>query len=224
MDDQELSTLVRTRATRFTASGRLHAAIVTQIALQSVARENKRTFVDRLSGWFQIVGLGNYRVWVGFATGVLLTVAIGWTIPHIHSQAISDQDFVSFHIKAMGAGPLFEVASSDRHTVKPWFQGKLDYSPEVIDLSEDGFPLLGGRVDTVRGQPTAALVYTLRKHYINVFQRPSELQQDPKRTGQRGFSVITWSDGRMELWVVSDAEVSELDRFIQAWRSKAATR
>ena len=224
MDDKELSTLVRTRATRFKASERLRAAVVTQIALQSVAREKRRTFVDRLSGWLQIAGFGDYKGWVGFATGVLFTVAIGWTIPQLHSQTISDQDFVNFHIKAMGAGPLFEVASSDRHTVKPWFQGKLDYSPEVIDLSEDGFPLLGGRVDTVKGQPTAALVYTLRKHFITVFQRPSELQQDPKRTDQRGLSVIKWSDGKMTLWLISDGEVSELDRFIQAWRSKAAAR
>ena len=224
MDDQELSALIRTRATHFKASKSLRAAVVTHIALQSVAREQKRTLGDKIFGWLQIAGFGDSRVWVAFASGVLLTVAVVWTIPQIRSQGISDQDVVSLHVRAMGAGPLFEVSSSNRHTVKPWFQGKLDYAPEVVDLSEDGFELLGGRVDSVKGRPTAALVYTLRKHYFSVFQWPSESQQEPLPSDQRGFNVVKWSDGKMALWLVSDAQISELERFANAWRSRVAKK
>lgn len=224
MDDQELSELIRTRATRFKASESLRAAVTTHIALQSVAREEKRTLGDKIFGWLQIVEFGDFRVWAAFASGVLLTLAIVWTIPQIRSPAMSDQDVVSLHVRAMAAGPLFEVSSSNRHTVKPWFQGKLDYAPEVVDLSEDGFELLGGRVDSLKGQPTAVLVYSLRKHYISVFQWPSESLQEPRGSDQRGFNVIKWSDGKMALWLVSDAQISELERFANAWRGRVAKK
>jgi anti-sigma factor RsiW len=122
----------------------------------------------------------------------------------------------------MGAGPLFQVASSDRHTVKPWFQGKLDYAPEVPDLHDAGFELLGGRIDKVRGHDTAALAYQLRKHIISVYVMPTGTEVSAKRLQQRGFNIVRWSDGVMQIWAVTDADASELERFETAWRSKFA--
>jgi anti-sigma factor RsiW len=223
MNDEELSAAIRKHATRHVASERLRAAVATQIALQSAARDDERGLGARLGGYLELAGSGGRGVWLGLLTGVLLTLSIGWFVSRIPTRLAVDADFVQYHVRAMGAGPLFDVASSDRHAVKPWFQGKLDYAPEVVDVSEAGFPLLGGRIDAINGRSTAALVYSARQHLINVFELPSSEQRDPRITQHRGFNIVQWSDGVMQLWVVSDLDALELERFAQAWASRVAS-
>jgi anti-sigma factor RsiW len=115
------------------------------------------------------------------------------------------------------ASHLTDVASTDQHTVKPWFNGKLDFSPPVSDLSASGYPLIGGRLDYLRGRPVAALVYQHRKHLINVFAWPDEGAADsetPPRT-QQGYHVIRERRGGMAYWIVSDLNSEELSAFAQ---------
>jgi anti-sigma factor RsiW len=133
-------------------------------------------------------------------------------------------ELVADHVRALKTGSLFEVASNDRHTVKPWFQGKLDYAPTVIDLEAEGFPLLGGRVEHVAGAPVAALAYASRRHILNVFVWPADREQPPQRSQRSGFNLLHWSDGAMQVWVVSDLDAVEIERFGQAWRSRTAAR
>ncbi len=119
---------------------------------------------------------------------------------------------VSSHIRSLMASHLTDVASTDQHTVKPWFNGKLDFSPPVVDPSTSGYPLVGGRLDYVRGRPVAALVYQRRKHLINVFVWPDEGARDsnaPPRT-QQGYHVIHETHGGMSYWIVSDLNPGEL--------------
>lgn len=124
-------------------------------------------------------------------------------------------DAVSGHLRSLMAEHLTDVASSDRHTVKPWFAGRLDSAPPVIDLTADGFPLVGGRLDYLDGQPAAALVYRHRQHVINLFIRPADAERDaaPRLVSRRGFGVLSWRENGMAYWAVSDLNAADLEAF-----------
>ena len=119
------------------------------------------------------------------------------------------------HVRSLMAGPLTDVASTDRHTVKPWFAGRVDFSPTVVDLVNDGFPLVGGRLDYIDHHPAAALVYKRREHAINVFVWPqvSGSPSHATRSDARGYHVISWTRGGVAVWIVSDLALVELDDF-----------
>jgi anti-sigma factor RsiW len=124
------------------------------------------------------------------------------------------------HITALASERVFEVRSSNQHTVKPWFQGKLDFSPPVPDLAAAGFPLVGGRVDVVEGRRIAALVYHRREHVIDVFVSPARggVAGSDTRT-IRGFNERHWVHADLSLWAVSDLNGRELAEFVQAFES-----
>jgi anti-sigma factor RsiW len=122
-------------------------------------------------------------------------------------------ELVDAHLRSLGRpGRLFDVESTDRHTVKPWFAGKLPFAPDVIDAQAAGFTLLGGRVDYLEGQPVAALSYRYRLHVVNVFERPVAPPRDePARVdSRRGFSLVHWTRGGLEYYAVSDLASGEL--------------
>jgi anti-sigma factor RsiW len=132
-------------------------------------------------------------------------------------------DVVDRHIGALASERVFEVRSSNQHTVKPWFQGKLDFSPPVADLAAAGFPLVGGRIDAIGGRRVAALVYQRREHVIDVFVSPARagIATGDTRT-IRGFQERHWMHADLSLWAVSDLNARELAEFVQAFES--ATR
>jgi anti-sigma factor RsiW len=128
------------------------------------------------------------------------------------------QDVVADHVRALMEKHLFDVRSSDQHTVKPWFLGKLDFSPPVEDLTPLGFPLVGGRLDYVAGRSIAALVYQRRLHTINVFIWPAADTGGALTDARsvRGFQVRHWTRDAMAFWAVSDLNDVELDQFVHA--------
>ena len=130
------------------------------------------------------------------------------------------REIVAAQIRATLPGHLTDVVSSDRHTVKPWFAGKLDYSPPVIDLADEGFPLEGGRLDYLGGRTVAALVYGRRLHVINLFVWPSAPISDDQTSSESGFHTVHWTAGGMAFWAVSDLESADLARFRDAFRSR----
>lgn len=123
---------------------------------------------------------------------------------------------LSSHVRSLLPEQLTEVASSDQHTVKPWFAGKLDFSPPVTDLAAEGFPLVGGRVDVLDGRPVAALVYRRRLHVINLFSWPSAQGPipPPGMSERNGYHMVAWSRSGMAFAAISDVEPRELNRFV----------
>jgi anti-sigma factor RsiW len=115
-------------------------------------------------------------------------------------------------------GHLEDVVSTDQHTVKPWFDGKLDFAPPVKDLAAAKFPLLGGRLDYLNGRAVAALVYGRDKHLIDLFIWPDRGSATPVATVRNGYNAVHWSDGGMTFWAVSDLEARELREFARLWQ------
>jgi anti-sigma factor RsiW len=146
------------------------------------------------------------------ATGLVLTVIRG-----NQEQTIADE-VVSAHIRSLQAGHLMDVETSDQHTVKPWFNGRVDVAPPVVDLTAEGFTLLGGRLDYIDSEPVAAIIYQRRKHLINLFvAQHLGTKRAPRTVAEsiQGFNVRHWSEDGLNLWAVSDIVGDELDEFVQ---------
>jgi anti-sigma factor RsiW len=122
-------------------------------------------------------------------------------------------DIVANHVRSMMANHITDVASSDSHTVKPWFGGKLDYSPPTKDLSEQGFRLIGGRLDYLDHRSVGALVYQRNQHFINLFVWPSNstLVKPEDQLTRQGYNLIHWTSSGMTYWLVSELNSTELN-------------
>ena len=195
---ETLAKLVR-GAPYYSAPDRLRARVL--------AQSTRSTSVRRVLTW---------------AASAVLVLSVGagmtlWRSAANHGDAVADE-VVNSHVRSLMANHLFDVQSTDLHTVKPWFLGKVDFSPPVVDLASNGFPLVGGRLDYVGGRPVAALVYQRQKHTINVFVSPED--DDPSDRDfvltVRGFNVRHWIYNGMSFWAVSDLNGVELGEFAKA--------
>jgi len=128
---------------------------------------------------------------------------------------------IAAHVRSLLADHLTDVASSDQHTVKPWFQGKLDYSVPVADRAAEGFPLVGGRLDYLENTPAASLVYRRARHVVNLFAWPGKRGGDEplQRISRRGYNVFSWARNGMQYWAISDLDETELRKFVELVRS-----
>ena len=127
------------------------------------------------------------------------------------------------HVRSLLANHVTDVASTDQHTVKPWFQGKLDFSPPVPDLSAHGYSLTGGRLDYLLDRPVAALVYFRRLHPINVFIWPAGNgnEEAVEKISRQGYHIRRWQESGMTYWAISDMSDHDLDEFVELFQKQA---
>jgi len=198
---QRLRAAVRSGAMRYPAPPALRAG------LHSALRRENPSVLTMLS---------HSRRWLGLAACLAIAVALTWTVARTGSGISAEdalvQEVVSGHVRSLMADHLTDVPSSDRHTVKPWFNGKLDYAPPVVDLEAQGYPLTGGRLDYLQGRPVAALVYRARQHPINLFVWPSEggTDGDVRQLERDGYHLASWTHAGMAYQAVSDVNAEEL--------------
>jgi anti-sigma factor RsiW len=171
----------------------------------------------RARAWY---ALPNWRWAAAFAVLAVFSVTWWQLVSGLrgpsNDQRIQAEVFAS-HVRSLEANHLMDVASTDQHTVKPWFDGKLDFSPPVEDLASNGYPLVGGRLDYLEGQEVAALVYQRRKHFINVFVWPDASGVSSARGVEswRGYNLRRWSRGGFQFWSASDVSAADLTEFVR---------
>jgi anti-sigma factor RsiW len=152
---------------------------------------------------------------MGSAVSAIAATGLFAVVLHNDDQQRIESELVSAHLRSLQAGHLTDVISTDQHTVKPWFNGKLDVSPPVIDLTAQGFTLIGGRLDYVDAREIGAVVYKRRQHVINLFvaQTANTERRPATMTTLQGFNIRRWSDHGLNYWAVSDIGADELTEF-----------
>jgi mycothiol system anti-sigma-R factor len=166
--------------------------------------------------------------WLALAAAIILAAIIASNFlprlrPPTSDQFLATQ-LIASHIRSLMADHITDVASSDQHTVKPWLDTKLDFAPPVVDLSREGFPLIGGRLDYLDNRPVAALVYGRRKHFINLFVWPAapDDAKTPKTITREGYQLLHWADLDFNYWAVSDVNLNDLQLFKQKFETRTA--
>jgi anti-sigma factor RsiW len=200
---RSLSSAIQNRGLRFTAPPSLKRKV--QAAIRAANPDVKRS-------------LFNWR-WAGALVSAVLVVVAGLVLTaqrqKSSEEALLVDGIVSSHVRSMMASHITDVASSDSHTVKPWFGGKLDYSPPAKDLTALGFRLVGGRLDYLENRPVAAVVYQRSQHFINLFVWPATntaIKPEDQLTRQ-GYNIIHWTQAGMTYWLVSELNLAELSEF-----------
>ena len=208
-----LRSILREKGPRYSAPTHLRRRV------QASARSPQG--VGRLHGW---APMGWLQFAGSLAAAALLsaTVTYYWVLSSNADRVVDN--VVDAHVRGLVTNHPTDVASSDRHTVKPWFNGKLDFAPPVKDLEAEGFPLVGGRLDYVEGRSVATLLYRHRQHWISVFVWPDQTDKDtaPSSFSKRGYDVAQWRAEGLRFYVVSDISRSELGRFVALVRGQNA--
>jgi mycothiol system anti-sigma-R factor len=194
-------------------------------ASRSAARENHASLTSRWAKRRPVLPEIPWN-WLALAAAIILAAIIASSFlprlrPPTSDQFLATQ-LIASHVRSLMADHLTDVASSDQHTVKPWLDTKLDFAPPVIDLSSEGFPLIGGRLDYLDNRPVAALVYGRRKHFINLFVWPaaSDEAKAPKTITREGYQLLHWADLDFNYWAVSDVNANDLQLFKQQFETR----
>jgi anti-sigma factor RsiW len=176
------------------------------------------------------VGMGGRQVgtsWRAMAASVMLALVVGSGGTWFALQPAGNRvaaEAVDSHMRALMATQQVDVVSSDRHTVKPWFNGRIPQAPRVLDLAQDGFPLVGGRIDVIGGTPVPTLVYRHRQHVISLLAIPASGRGGAAPRAINGYNLAGWTADGTAYWAVSDLAAADLEKFAQLFRSAPADR
>jgi anti-sigma factor RsiW len=211
---------------------RIQASLRGEIAerpLESVWRDMRSRLQSKQSERRAVL-FGTQWNWMALAAAIVLAAIIAFNLAPRSQRPGADQflatQLIASHVRSLMANHLTDVASSDQHTVKPWLDAKLDFAPVVVDLSSEGFPLVGGRLDYLDNRPVAALVYQRRKHFINLFVWPAESGSPgaDKRITRQGYQLLHWVDSDFNYWAVSDVSDNDLQALKQVFEKQLPRR
>ena len=202
---------------------------------EEIAKEPMRNVVEDAPSFFpsgqrgmRTAPFGTSLSWLALAAGIILAAIIALNfMPRLRrpgdDQFLATQ-LIASHARSLLANHLTDVPSSDQHTVKPWLDAKLDFAPAVVDLSSEGFPLIGGRLDYLDNRPVAALVYGRRKHFINLFIWPAgpDATKGTKAMSRQGYQLLHWTDSDFNYWAVSDVNINDLETFKQQFEAQTS--
>jgi anti-sigma factor RsiW len=200
---------------RFTAPPQLVKMIRATLEVENPVARNATPPPRRSSLHWPIWNITGLAASLAFA----LIIGFAWGNARARANLLID-DAVNDHVRSLQADHLTDVTSTDQHTVKPWFAGKLDFAPPVTDLASVGFPLTGGRLEHIDGRPAAALVFHRRQHAINLFIWPINSGAISNRSSaHNGYNTESWSQGGLNFLAVSEIPAAELAQFIAAFRA-----
>jgi anti-sigma factor RsiW len=206
---QTLKQAVSQKGVRWRAPDHVRAQVLAAIAHEAEAEARPQVSTsDKIFGWI--------RQWLFVPSLAALAASLLLVLAPVQHQTSIQEEVVAGHVRSLLANHLTDVATSDQHTVKPWFNGKIDFSPPVVDLAPQGFPLVGGRVDYIGGRVVAALIYRRRGHLINVFIWPAP-PGGTTETMRDGYNIENWSKDGLTFWAVSDAAADEISGFREAF-------
>jgi anti-sigma factor RsiW len=211
---------------------RIQASLREEIAERSrhggPVPRNARPLITKKQPEPRSILFGTSWNWLALAAAVVFAAIIVWNVlPRLQRPGIDQflaTQLIAGHVRSLMANHLTDVASSDQHTVKPWLDAKLDFAPAVVDLSSEGFPLIGGRLDYLDKRPVAALVYQRRKHFINLFVWPAapDETRTPKTITRQGYQLLHWVDSDFNYWAVSDVSDNDLQAFKQQFEAQTS--
>ncbi len=160
------------------------------------------------------------ETWIagGSITAIAASVAMFTALGPIGGDL--PMELVDGHVRSLQVQHLVDVQTSDRHTVKPWFDGKIDFAPPVVDLVDAGYPLVGGRLDYIDQKTAAALVFHRRAHVINLFIWPGQAPRDPQLVQRKGYALVRWGRGGLVFWAVSDVDAPDLQNFQKVYAAR----
>ena len=209
---------------------RIQASLREEIAERSghsgPVPRNARPLITKKQPEPRSILFGTSWNWLALAAAIIFAAIIALNLVPRLQRPGADQflatQLIASHVRSLMANHLTDVASSDQHTVKPWLDTKLDFAPAVVDLSGEGFPLIGGRLDYLDNRPVAALIYQRRKHFINLFVWPaaSDETRTPKTITRQGYQLLHWADSDFNYWAVSDVNEKDLQTFKQLFEEQ----
>jgi mycothiol system anti-sigma-R factor len=213
---------------------------IAELPTRNVARDTQPLFPRRQPRPRAILWETSWN-WLALAAAIIFAAIIALTLVPRLQRPEADQflatQLIASHVRSLMANHLTDIASSDQHTVKPWLDAKLDFAPPVVDLSSEGFPLVGGRLDYLDNRPVAALVYQRRKHFIYLFvwragagpDRTTRSAGNKQRSftlkaiSRQGYQLLHWLDSEFNYWAVSDISAKELQEFEQLFEEQIAS-
>lgn len=210
---QTLKKTVAQTGVRWRAPEHVRAQVLAAIAREAATQAPSPVAVTR-GQMFKVLELVKQWLFVPSLAALAASLFLVMSVPQDRSSI--QEEVVASHVRSLLVNHLTDVATSDQHTVKPWFNGKIDFSPPVVDLAPQGFPLVGGRVDYIGGRVVAALVYRRQGHFINLFVWPATPAAAATAT-RDGYNMANWTKDGLNFWAVSDVNSDDINKFREAF-------
>jgi anti-sigma factor RsiW len=214
---QALKQVVAQKGVRWRTPDHVRAQVLAAISREAATDARSMAVQAAQQGEKRFSVLGFIRQWMFVPSLAALAASLFLVLAPIHDRSSIEDEVVASHVRSLLVNHLTDVATSNQHTVKPWFNGKIDFSPPVADLASEGFPLVGGRVDYIGGRVVAALVYRRQAHLINLFVWPSSSPAGVTTASRDGYNIENWSEDGLIFWAVSDVNAADVNKFRQTY-------